>query len=161
MKLKQKYEGLFKDSNHGNTIGNESEDKDISSDEDVDAYNAYDEDDYDEVYDAYAEATLSAYAADEWNGSYAMKKWTVDDPIEAAELDGVAYVAQQSCYLGAPSHDFMDDPESCADIIQECTAFFAKGKGKGKGKGSYPVRPSNLSIEDRRKMLARLKAKTP
>ena len=38
----------------------------------------------------------------------------------------------------------------------------SKGKGKGKkGKGKYPVRPSNLSIEDRRKKLAELKARTP
>ena len=91
------------------------------------------------------------------------QKWSVDDPIEAAELDGVAFVAQQASYLGAAPQDCMNDPESCADIIQECSAaYIAKGgKGKGKGKGNYPVRPSNLSIEDRRKMLAKLKAKTP
>ena len=41
MKLKQKYEGIFKDSNHGNTIGSESENEDISSDEDVDAYDGF------------------------------------------------------------------------------------------------------------------------
>ena len=36
-----------------------------------------------------------------------------------------------------------------------------KARGKGKGfKGRYPVRPSNLSIEDRRKKLQELKAKT-
>ncbi len=33
-----------------------------------------------------------------------------------------------------------------------------KGKGDGKGKnGKYPVRPSNLSIEERRKKLKELK----
>ena len=45
MKLKQKYEGIFKDSNHGNTIGNKSEDEDISSDEDLDAYDRFAGDD--------------------------------------------------------------------------------------------------------------------
>ena len=36
------------------------------------------------------------------------------------------------------------------------------GKGKAKGKsGKYPIRPSNIALEDRRKMLADLKAKTP
>lgn len=41
MKLKQKYEGIFKDSNHGNTIGNEYKNEDISSDKDVDAYDGF------------------------------------------------------------------------------------------------------------------------
>ena len=45
IKLKQKYEGIFKDSNHGNTIRNGSENKDISSDEDVDAYDEFAGDD--------------------------------------------------------------------------------------------------------------------
>ena len=112
------------------------DDEDYSGD-DAEAYNAYDEDydDYDEVYDAYADAqwidhdSVVAYYAGELNN-----RWSVDDPIEAAELDGVAYVAQQSCYLGASPNDFMNDPESCADIIQECTAFVAKGKGNEKEK---------------------------
>ena len=43
--LKQKYEGIFKDSNHGNTIRNESENEDISSDKDVDAYDGFAGDD--------------------------------------------------------------------------------------------------------------------
>ena len=41
MKLKEKYEGIFKDSNHGNTIQNRSKDDDISSDEYVDAYDGF------------------------------------------------------------------------------------------------------------------------
>ena len=36
----------------------------------------------------------------------------------------------------------------------------AKGKGKGKGKGRYPVRPSHLSLENRRRQLKELTAKT-
>ena len=35
-----------------------------------------------------------------------------------------------------------------------------KGKSKGKGKGRYPVRPSHLTLEDRRRRLKELKAKT-
>jgi hypothetical protein len=61
--------------------------------------------------------------------------------------------------------------ELCAQFIQDGTVAFAafnKGKGKGKSKGpmgkgkggSYPVRPSNLSVEDRRKKLQELEAKT-
>ena len=92
---------------------------------------------------------FSAYVADEWN-----KKWTVDDPVEAGMLECMAFVVSS---LG---DDCMSDPETCSALIQEGSmAFIAKGKGKGKGK--YPVRPSNLTIEDRRKMLADLKARTP
>ena len=45
IKLKQKYEGIFKDSNHGNTILNKSKNEDVSSDEDVEAYNGFAGDD--------------------------------------------------------------------------------------------------------------------
>ena len=41
IKLKQKYEGIFKESNHGNTIENETKNEDILSDEDVDAYDGF------------------------------------------------------------------------------------------------------------------------
>ena len=41
MKLKQKYEGIFKDSNHSNILGNESKNEDVTSDEDVDAYDGF------------------------------------------------------------------------------------------------------------------------
>ena len=61
----------------------------------------------------------------------------------------------------------MNDPSTSAHFIQDgLTACFAahkkKGgcKGKNRGKIAYPVRPSNLSIEDRRKKLAELKAKS-
>ncbi len=45
MKLKQKYEGIFKDSNHSNILGNESDNEDDTSDEDVDAYDGFAGDD--------------------------------------------------------------------------------------------------------------------
>ena len=45
VKLKQKYEGIFKVSNQGNTIINESENKDDSSEEDIDAYDGFAGDD--------------------------------------------------------------------------------------------------------------------
>ena len=61
----------------------------------------------------------------------------------------------------------MDEAQTCSDFCQSAhTAMLStkgpyKGKGKGKGhKGRYPVRPSNLSIEDRRRKLQELKSKT-
>ena len=56
----------------------------------------------------------------------------------------------------------LNDPDGCSKFIQDnCVALIAKGaKGRGKGKGKYPVRPSNLSIEDRRKKLVKLKSET-
>eukprot|EP00974_Lingulodinium_polyedra_P052436 5044948-Lingulodinium_polyedra.AAC.1 len=39
-------------------------------------------------------------------------------------------------------------------------AFVGSGESKGKGKQRYPVRPSNLSIQDRPKKLEELKART-
>ena len=62
----------------------------------------------------------------------------------------------------------MNDPSTSAHFIQDgMTACFAankkrgcKGGCKGKGKTAYPVRPSNLPIEDRRNTLAEPKAKS-
>ena len=96
---------------------------------------------------------MEAYVAEEWN-----KKWSVEDPIEASELETVAYLVSTS------GEECTQDPELCSDIIQAHSAYVAKGgKGKGKGNksGKYKIRPSNLTIEDRRKMLADLKARTP
>ena len=45
VKLKQKYEGIFKVSNQGNAIINKTENKDDSSEEDIDAYNGFAGDD--------------------------------------------------------------------------------------------------------------------
>jgi hypothetical protein len=94
---------------------------------------------------------FSAFVSDGWN-----KAWNVEDALESAELDCVACIAD---VLGP---ECWADPTSCAEFIQSgATAFLANGKGKkGKGKGKYPVRPSNLSIEDRRKKLQEFKAKT-
>ena len=61
------------------------------------------------------------------------------------------------------------DPEVSAQLVQASAQAYLsfgkdKGKGKvkpkGKGKGRYPVRPSHLSLEDRRRRLKELKAKT-
>ena len=54
------------------------------------------------------------------------------------------------------------DPISCSEFIQEgSTAFLAKGQGKGRSCWKPQGRnPSNLSIEDRRKNLQELKART-
>ena len=80
---------------------------------------------------------------------------------EAAELDAIALLADT----------WNDDLvlEVSAQLVQaSAQAYFSfgkdkgigKGKSKGKGKGRYPVRPSHLSLEDRRRRLRELKAKT-
>ena len=86
-----------------------------------------------------------------------------EDPIEVSELESAAYI----CSISETSDDFESlDADATAEYIQTQTiAFLAyKGKGKGRGKPSggarYPIRPSNLSLQDRRKKLAELKAKT-
>ena len=88
--------------------------------------------------------TLSSYAA-------------LDDVIasEAAELGPIARLADTwDCDL---------DLEVSAQLVQgNVQAYLSVGKekGKGKGKGRYPGRPSHLSLEDRRRRLKELKAKT-
>ena len=61
------------------------------------------------------------------------------------------------------------DPEVGAQLVEASAQAYlsfgkdkGKGKGKahGKGKGRYPVRPSHLSLEDRRRRLKELEAKT-
>ena len=77
--------------------------------------------------------------------------------LEAAELDCVA------CLYNTLGSDWSEDPETTSEFIQSGAVAFLtgkKGKGKGKGKGKHPLRPSNLSIKDRRKKLKELKAKT-
>ena len=133
------------------------------ADYDVDEpYNdpAYDED----------ENAMYYYNDEEWyeeeeKVAYVAEEWQVDDAKEAAELDCIALMFES---LG---DDCMEkDLEQCASFVYAGTCAYmasnkgSKGKGKGKGKkgkGKYPVRPSNLSIEDRRKKLAELKARTP
>ena len=73
--------------------------------------------------------------------------------FEAAELDAIALLAD--------TWDNDLDPEVSAQLVPSAQAYFqGKGKGKGKSKGRYPVRPSHLSLEDRRRRLKELKAKT-
>ena len=77
--------------------------------------------------------------------------------FEAAELDAIALLAD--------TWDNSLNPEVSAQLVQasaEAYLSFGKeiGKGKGKSKGGYPVRPSHLSLEDRRRRLRKLKAKT-
>ena len=124
----------------------------------AEAYNAYDEEEYEDSYPSYDtsgdwnDEGMEAYVAEQWES-----KWSVPDPVEACELETVAYIVQT---IGGHC---TQDPELCSGIIQDNSALMAKGgKGKAKGKsGKYPIRPSNLALEDRRKMLADLKAKTP
>ena len=119
------------------------------------------DEDYEEEGDAYyAEepgeiewSEFSAYVADEWS-----RKWDAEDPVEHAELECIA------CLFDVLGPECLEDPASCSNFVQNgTTAFLANSKGKkgkGKGKGKYPVLPSNLTIEDRRKKLAELKSKT-
>ena len=59
------------------------------------------------------------------------------------------------------------DPEVSAQLVQANVQAYlsfeketGKSKCKGKSKGRYPVCPSQLSLEDRRRRLRELKAKT-
>lgn len=74
--------------------------------------------------------------------------------LECAELNSVA------CLLDVLGPDCLNDPDSCPHFIQSgTTAYPAHGRKGAMGKGKYPVRPCNLSIEDRRKKLVELKGK--
>ena len=79
--------------------------------------------------------------------------------FEAAELDAIALLA------GTWDNDL--DPAVSAQLVQanvQAHLSFGKEKGKGKckgkSKGRYPVSPSHLSLEDRRRRSRELKAKT-
>ena len=81
--------------------------------------------------------------------------------FEAAELDAIA--------LRADTWDDNLDPEVSAPLVQaSAQALFLvwkgqrkrKGKKQKKGMGRYPVRPSHLSLEDRRRRLKELEAQT-
>ena len=146
--------GYTADETYANTHGDDDYSEDYAE-----AYNAQDEDEYEDSYPGYDtsgdwnDEGMEAYVAEEWS-----KKWSVDNPVEACELETVAYIVQT---IG---EHCTQDPELCSGIIQDHTALVAnggKGKGKGNKSGKYPIRPSNLALEDRRKMLAELKAKTP
>ena len=101
----------------------------------------------------------TAYIMDEWIKRQSSPE-TVEDPLEAAELECVA------CLADALGPECFEDACTCSDFIQAGAVAFLASRQKGNPKGSwtgsgrYPVRPSNLTIEDRRKKLAELKAKT-
>ena len=121
--------------------------------EEYDAYYADEEPYYPEETTEGDWTEYSAYVADEWS-----KKWETTDQLESSELECIA------CLCDTLGPDCFEDPECCSNFIQNgTTAFLAKGGKKGGGKkggGKYPVRPSNLTIEDRRKKLQELKSKT-
>ena len=80
--------------------------------------------------------------------------------LEADELDAIALLAD--------TWDNDLDPEVSAQLgnkanVQAYLSFgkeTGKSECKGKSKGRYPVRPSQLSLEDRRRRSRELKAKT-
>ena len=79
--------------------------------------------------------------------------------FEVAELDAIALLAD--------TWDNDLGPEVSAQLVQASAQAYlsfgkekGKVKGKGKSKGRCPVRPSHLSVEDRRRRLKELKAKS-
>ena len=67
--------------------------------------------------------------------------------FEAAELDAIALLAD--------TWDNDLDPQVSAQLVQaNAQAYLSAGKEKG---GTFPVRPSHLSLEDRRRRLKELK----
>ena len=79
--------------------------------------------------------------------------------FEAAELEAIALLPNK--------WDNDLDPEVSAQLVQANVRAYlsfreekGKSKGKGKDKGKLPVRPSRLSLVDRRQGLRELKAKT-
>ena len=69
--------------------------------------------------------------------------------FEAAELDAIALLAD--------TWDNDLDPEVSAQPVQaNAQAYLSAGKEEG---GTFPVRPSHLPLEDRRRRLKELKQK--
>ena len=150
-----------------------AEEEDQEEDYDYDAYIAADEEPYtDPAYwdpdeaEEHAEeesGNAACQATDEWN----VEAEYVDTLEEKIELDCVAYLHELH------GDEIFEQKDMCRQYIQDSknTAYAAfkgkggKGKARGKGKGSqkgsrYPVRPSGLSIEDRRQGLEKLKSET-
>lgn len=75
-----------------------------------------------------------------------------DTFAEAVGFDAYAFIAES---IG---EETLSDPRTAAEIIQ-AHAFLVHGRGKSKGKGKKrcPVRPSYLSVQDRRAKFADLK----
>ena len=111
-----------------------------------------------------AEAYLSQF--DDFAARAATLEEELYDDIDEGE------VFEMNCYFAAYEESSEDHgqiwDDRIADMIQQdYEAYFAKGggkgkgKSKGKGKGKKPTfRGSSMSIEDRRKKLAEVKART-
>ena len=103
----------------------------------------------------WVEDGFQAYLADQLSDHF------TEDALEQAKLNCIACLHDT---IGL--EDMMSNPAHSAQFIQDgltpCYASdaFNKRKGKGKGKSKYPVRPSTLTIGDRRKKLEELKAKS-
>ena len=102
-------------------------------DYDEDGAEAYlGEEEYDEESGQKETDDFSAFVTEEWSA-----KWSVEDPVECAELEYIA------CLFVAIGQECIEDPDSCAEFIQQgAVAFLTNTKGKGRGKkgGKYPVR---------------------
>ena len=114
----------------------------------------------------------TAYLGDcpDWNDD--AEAYFTDFGAKAAALAEELYedmdeleIHELNCYFAA--YEEADSPsqaweDKIADLIQEeYEVYIAKGKGKGKGgKGKGKLRGSSMSIEDRRKKLAEVKART-
>ena len=103
------------------------------------------------------------YDGDEENDTFSSYVALDDVTVfEAAELDEIALLAD------AWNDDL--DTEVSAQLVQASAQGYlsygkekgkGQGKSKGKGKGRYPVRPSHLSLEDRRRRLKEQKKRKP
>jgi len=106
-----------------------------------------------------------AYHSEEeaYLGDDGQEEEETEDAVEAEELNCMAHLADT---FGDGVWDEKNAAEASEYVQSSTVAFVAfgkKGKGKSKGKkgkGSYPIRPSNLSIQDRRNKLQELKNRT-
>ena len=125
-------------------------------DESANAYQAHN----DPVDPGSDDGEVLDYDDDEENDTFSSYVALDDVTVfEAAELDAIDLLAD--------TWDNDLDPEVSAQLIQANVQAYlsfgkekGKGKGKGKSKGRHPVRPSHLSLEDCRRRLRELKAKT-
>ena len=90
-----------------------------------------------------------------------------NDPIDPGSDDGEEILndddddegnATVSSYLALDDVTVLEAAELGAVALLADTWDNDKGKSKGKGRGKYPVRPSHLSLEDRRRRLREVRA---
>jgi hypothetical protein len=105
-------------------------------------------------------AALSSDTSDAADDAVQDAEEVVDDPVEAWGAGRIAHLAE--CY----GYNALEDPAVVSDYVQSNLFAFAvfrsKGEGDGgepDGKGKRPIRPSHLSIQDRREKLLERKAK--